>query len=506
MAQGLVWTYTSGEEVQQNVGPKYDMVFLIGPDTQVLEVERLLTDSQQSGLRICIIGDGGEESFLSKEFLQQQLTGKIDANTSINISGHGGAKKVGKNDYTPHKITMYPESKNETYIILNDLKEIFESDIGNKDKKMMIGIFACQAGAVAEDVPDNISAIIHGGKKYYTETSMSLDTMCHSITRRINNKNIADQCKDFMHAIVHSPETATYTENDESFTVSASREPLCIDLEKHLRWQLTKFLKFMRDELNQEVGSDKDIAKMVKDFPISEDTLKRYNELALLLECDRSNKSEHAEKYIYEYIEKGTDINTAFTNGYTPLNTVCEKGNISVFEALIKAGADVNKATHSGITPFWNACRNGNLRMVNVLFDKEADYNSGIYNTFTPLMAASMHGQQNVVAFLLNKITDIDILKKTFDIGEAEKFCKNNNLTAPELASLHGDSALDMADNPEIAEMIRNRIEELSKENNKSSTKDSYLKKIIDSEPKTIKPEDIKQQIEIRHKDIDLTL
>src|SRR4051812_1124037 len=98
----------------QTIGPektKFDMVFIIGPKHSDKYISRVISEAQKSGLRICVIGDGGEASVFSKELLEETLKGRIDTNTNLHIWGHGSAHRFGHDDYGDHEMSIY-SSKN----------------------------------------------------------------------------------------------------------------------------------------------------------------------------------------------------------------------------------------------------------------------------------------------------------------------------------------------------------------------------------------------------------
>jgi ankyrin repeat protein len=56
----------------------------------------------------------------------------------------------------------------------------------------------------------------------------------------------------------------------------------------------------------------------------------------------KSNKTEKSETLIRLLVDNGADVNSADTNGITPLYRACYPGNFDIFQILIDAGADIN--------------------------------------------------------------------------------------------------------------------------------------------------------------------
>lgn len=71
---------------------KYDLVFIFGPDTEVsfLAIQEEINKAKAAGLRCKVIGNGHDS--VTDEMLEE-LEGKIDSSTSININMHGTASR-----------------------------------------------------------------------------------------------------------------------------------------------------------------------------------------------------------------------------------------------------------------------------------------------------------------------------------------------------------------------------------------------------------------------------
>jgi ankyrin repeat protein len=514
---------------------KYDMVFIIGYNLSE-EMTRITATAEKSGLYICIIGDGGKTSFLNKQLLAEAQEGKIDENTDISISAHGIAHRQDKPKHGNHYVSIYQappiiinnhEYNNiiETSQLLQDQKTIFDKATGNTGKKMNLSVLSCQAGAAQKHVPHDINTILHSGQKSLVISSMDADVIVASIEAR-KKSNICDSYKSFMDSMVLSPETKNYIENGISFKYSAPKQPLFgKELERFIIAEQIRFMEHRLDKLGHNskdiLGTDKKLStnhalrKTIltkhiiankEQFSITPYNLKRYNELALIIECWRNSKS--APFYIAKAAsltnviadDNFIDINATLTNGTTPIRIAVEGGHLGVVKALINAKANVDLSDNNGTTPLYRAAYNGhletvkalidakanvdlsnnngttplyraaqmgNLLMLNLLIEKGADINKGLYNTFTPLMVAALAGQKEAVELLLNKITNIENLTMPCSAEKAKQFCAqqlNKGIKIdipPEHSDLFGKTAATMAATPEITELINKRIAEL---------------------------------------------
>ena len=315
----LVWT--CGGEIGAD---KYDMVFIVGVDMANNFVEELKKKSVESGLKICGIGDGGEDSFLTEDLLKSTLSGKIGENTHVHIHGHGYAQMTEKGKYQRHAIGIYQSDNPEllsgsnqiTCTLLEFLKnEIFDKDTVNENKDIAVELWSCHAGAVAKHAPDGIKLILHGGKKYTSLIAMNLDGMLQAITERKLQTDIYNRVYS---SLIHSPETLHYVEGGKIFKASAPKveDEFPDKAESHIKRNITLFDNFRREELKHDFQLNTDIE-------ISSVLSTRYYELAFIMEVLRGKDRQHLEKYI----SKGTNVNAVLTNGNTALYIACQKGH-----------------------------------------------------------------------------------------------------------------------------------------------------------------------------------
>ena len=110
-------------------------------------------------------------------------------------------------------------------------------------------------------------------------------------------------------------------------------------------------------------------------------------------------------------IEKGADVNTTISNGFTPLYVACLNGDAELVKLLIEKGADVNPTKSDGLTPLYGACLKGHAELVKLLIEKGADVNVTTSNGFTPLYVACLNGDAELVKLLIEKGADVNPTK-----------------------------------------------------------------------------------------------
>ncbi len=138
---------------------------------------------------------------------------------------------------------------------------------------------------------------------------------------------------------------------------------------------------------------------------------------------------------INRLLNRGADVNYRVLND-TTLTFACSEKQSEVALTLIKGGADINATTTDGFTPLALASRNGMTDIVKILIRKGADINVENKGGYTPLHYASEEGHTETVKVLLEAGARVDI-RNVFD----------------------STTALDLAKNKEIQQLIVDRIE-----------------------------------------------
>ena len=114
----------------------------------------------------------------------------------------------------------------------------------------------------------------------------------------------------------------------------------------------------------------------------------------------------------------GTDINTADSNGDTPLIWASYNGHHEVVVLILKEETiDVNKANNGGRTALWYASQNGLQEVVDLLLKAETiDVNKADDGGRTALYTASRLGHAEVVDLLL--------MEETIDVNKVNNYGK----------------------------------------------------------------------------------
>ena len=111
-----------------------------------------------------------------------------------------------------------------------------------------------------------------------------------------------------------------------------------------------------------------------------------------LIEAAKS--SRHIDE-IQTLIEKGADVNTKDSVGWTVLIWMIGTSTTPTIEWLIGKGADINFRTSSGYTPLMRAAECGRTKTAEILIEKGADVNARDNNGLTALRIADAN--QNVM-------------------------------------------------------------------------------------------------------------
>ncbi len=123
-----------------------------------------------------------------------------------------------------------------------------------------------------------------------------------------------------------------------------------------------------------------------------------------------------------------------FARGYnqsTPLMRAAQKGDVGMAKLIVAAGGDLSGVNADGNNALWLACFAANVDMLDLLIDAGVDMNHANDNGATALMFAASSGRTQIVRRLLERGAE----------------------TSTE--TLDGFSALDMANNVEILNMLR---------------------------------------------------
>jgi uncharacterized protein len=109
-------------------------------------------------------------------------------------------------------------------------------------------------------------------------------------------------------------------------------------------------------------------------------------------------------------------VNTAESDGTTPLHWAARADDVETARLLTAAGANANAANRYGVTPLSLAAGNASGAMVRVLLDAGANANTTIRDGETVLMAAARTGNPEAVRLLLERGADVNAREQT--LGE----------------------------------------------------------------------------------------
>jgi hypothetical protein len=116
-------------------------------------------------------------------------------------------------------------------------------------------------------------------------------------------------------------------------------------------------------------------------------------------------------------LEGGVDTTHRGLGGFTALHYACQRGNVAIAHALIKAGFEVNSKNDSGETPLHIAAFGRYPLLVELLVDNGAEINAGNKYGETPLFYAARRNQPTVVRILLSRGADASIEDRGGDVA-----------------------------------------------------------------------------------------
>jgi len=110
-------------------------------------------------------------------------------------------------------------------------------------------------------------------------------------------------------------------------------------------------------------------------------------------------------------IEKGADINTANTDGQTPLIVASKLGEEKTVELLLSKKANVFHRDKHNSTALHEAIKNNYSNIAELLIKNKANINAIDNDTNTPILIALKNGNKDVSKLLLS-YDDIDVFTK----------------------------------------------------------------------------------------------
>lgn len=165
-----------------------------------------------------------------------------------------------------------------------------------------------------------------------------------------------------------------------------------------------------------------------------------------------------------QLINRGMDVNSVDALGNTLLMQTVQRGNLDLFDYLLKKRARINTRNRNGETALSLAAYKGRLPFVKRLVEAGADVN--LYG-WPPLIYASFSGHAAVVDYLLTKGAEVNattangstalLFAARFGHQEVVELLLRNKAD-PNIANERGATAIDWAlktENTDIADLLR---------------------------------------------------
>ena len=113
-------------------------------------------------------------------------------------------------------------------------------------------------------------------------------------------------------------------------------------------------------------------------------------------------------KIMQQLLDKGADVESKDSSGWTPLLWAAWNGNEEIIQLLLDKGADIESKDSSGLTPLSWAAEKGHKEIVQLLLDRGANIESKNSFGWTPLLWAAWNGNKEIIQLLLDKGANIE--------------------------------------------------------------------------------------------------
>lgn len=170
---------------------------------------------------------------------------------------------------------------------------------------------------------------------------------------------------------------------------------------------------------------------------------------------------------IKSLIKKGVSLEEPTLDEETPLHLAVKYGKQKAFALLIENGANLDAQDMHGKTALHLAIERGDLKMIDALTEAGADLEALTYGEVSPLLTAIWLQDEKVVEKLIQKGVDVNAVDDYNRIPLMEAVGEDNPLIVKMLLDAgadyqvkneEGQGVMDMADNPEIIDVLTKSI------------------------------------------------
>lgn len=178
-----------------------------------------------------------------------------------------------------------------------------------------------------------------------------------------------------------------------------------------------------------------------------------------LLEAAEQNALPVAQRMLAD----GTDASEG--TGLTPLHVAAEAGHLQMTELLLQYGADARARDRQGRDPLIIAVHADHPEIARALLEADPEPNVIKSNGNSTLIEAINHGYPDIARWLVDQGAEVNVVRDneratalmcaTYEEDVASVKLLLENGADPMLTNEAGETALDIADNEEIASLLR---------------------------------------------------
>lgn len=111
---------------------------------------------------------------------------------------------------------------------------------------------------------------------------------------------------------------------------------------------------------------------------------------------------------VLDLLQRGADVNTKDSAGWTPLMIACDNGHSDLAALLIHHDADIHAKDNKGKTAIMYACECGHKRVAELLIKHKAKTHEKDKSERNSLIHACEHGHTQIVKLLIRNKADIN--------------------------------------------------------------------------------------------------